>query len=152
MSEGGGGIGRILLIEFREEDSAAFNEVMSVLKRYPDFENINLSEETIISIPGLTIYPEQRKIYRDRQEIHLTTKEYQILCLLVSNKGQILTYAQIYEKVWGATPSGDVNKAIRYHIYRLREKLYEVSPEEPFIIRCVREVGYCFELTSGKST
>lgn len=145
-------MGRILLIEFQEEDSMAFNEVMSVLKRYPDFENINLSDEMIISIPSLTIYPEQRKIYRDRQEIHLTAKEYQILCLLVSNKGQILTYAQIYEKVWDATPSGDVNKAIRYHIYRLREKLYAVSPEEPFIIRCVREVGYCFELKPVKST
>ena len=92
-------MGRILLIEFCEEDSAAFNEVMSVLKRYPDFENINLSNETLISIPGLTIYPEQRKIYRDRQEIHLTAKEYEILCLLASNRGQVLTYAQIYEKV-----------------------------------------------------
>lgn len=108
--------------------------------------------ETLISILGLTIYPEQRKIYRDRQEIHLTTKEYEILCLLVANRGQILTYAQIYEKVWGAIPSGSENKAIRYHIYRLREKLYAVTTDKSFNIRCVREVGYCFELKSAKST
>lgn len=93
-----------------------------------------MEEETVISLPGLTIYPEQRKIYRDRQEIPLTTKEYEILCFLVSNRGQILTYAQIYEKVWGAVPSGNENKTIKYHIYRLREKLYAVSPDETLSI------------------
>ncbi len=123
-----------------------FDEVMAVLKRHSGFEMFSMEEETVISLPGLTIYPEQRKIYRDRQEIHLTAKEYEILCLLVSNRGQILTYGQIYEKVWGGTTSGTENKAIRYHVYRLREKLYGVSTKEPFTIRCVREVGYCFEL------
>lgn len=140
-------MGRILLIEFQKEDTAAFNEVMTVLKRYPHFETFSMKEETAISLPGLTIYPEQRKIYRDTQEIHLTAKEYGILCLLVANRGQILTYEQIYERVWGGTPSGTENKTIRYHIYRLREKLYGVSAtDELFTIRCVREVGYCFEV------
>lgn len=145
-------MGRILLIEFYEEDSIAFDEVMMVLKNYPNFNIVRLSRETVISIPGLTIYPEQRKIYRDKQEIHLTTKEYDLLCLLVVNRGQILTYAQIYEKVWGAISSGSENKTIRYHIYRLRGKLYAATTDEPFSIRCVREVGYCFELNPIKST
>ena len=30
----------------------------------------------------------------------------------------------------------------------LREKLYEAEPDAPFTIRCVREVGYCFEINS----
>ncbi len=107
---------------------------MAVLKHYSGFEMFSMEEETVISLPGLTIYPEQRKIYRDRQEIPLTTKEYEILCFLVSNRGQILTYAQIYEKVWGAVPSGNENKTIKYHIYRLREKLYAVSPDETLSI------------------
>lgn len=112
-----------MLIEFQKKDSVAFDEVMAVLKRYPNFENVSFKEETVISIPGLTIYPEQRKIYRDRQEIHLTAKEYEILRLLVSNRGQILTYGQIYEKVWGGISYKNENKAIRYHIHHLREKL-----------------------------
>jgi len=137
-----------LLIEFQKKDDVAFDEVMAVLKRYSNFENISLNEETVISIPGLTIYPEQRKIYRDRQEIHLTVKEYEILCLLVSNRGQILTYRQIYEKVWGGISSENDNKAIRYHIHHLREKLNIFSQDKPFVIRCVRDVGYCFEIES----
>lgn len=92
-------IGRILVIEFDDTDSAVFDEVMGVLGKHPNFEIMQFSDNTVISFPGLTIYPEQRKIYRDKQEIHLTAKEYEILCLLASNRGQVLTYAQIYEKV-----------------------------------------------------
>lgn len=96
---------------------------------------------------GLIIYPEQRKIYRDRQEISLTTKEYDILCLLAANRGQVLTYTQIYEKVWGSSHAGN-EKIIRYYLCILRKKLNTVSPDEPFIIRCVRDVGYYFEVKS----
>jgi len=152
LAKGDDSTGRILLIEFQKEDSIAFNEVMAVLKHYPNFENISLNEETVISLPGLTIYPEQRKIYHDRQEIHLTAKEYEILCLLVFNRGQVLTYGQIYEKVWGGISFGSEGRAIRYHIHHLREKLNTFSQNEQFSIRCVRNVGYCFELNSIKST
>lgn len=138
-------IGRILLIEFQEEDSLAFNEVMTVLKRHPNFKTFSLNEEMVISLPGLTIYPEQRKIYRDRQEIHLTTKEYDLLCLLVYNQGRVLTYEQIYQKVWGEEPFGKESNAIGCHIRNLREKLFQASPNTPFNIKCVREVGYCLE-------
>lgn len=85
---------------------------MTVLKRYPNFGNISLNEETVISLSGLTIYPEQRKIYHDRQEIHLTAKEYDLLCSLVYNKGRVLTYEQIYQKVWGEEPLGRENNAV----------------------------------------
>lgn len=135
------------MIEFHDEDSVAFNEVMAVLKRYPNFQNINLSDEAIISLPGLTIYPEQRKIYRDRQEIPLTTKEYELLCLLATNRGQVLTYTQIYEKVWGSSPVGN-ERIIRFHLCNLRKKLNAISQDEPFFIRCIRDVGYCFEVKS----
>lgn len=134
-----------MIVEFQDEDSAAFEEVMTVLKRYPNFESISLNEETVISLPGLEIYPNQRKIYRDRQEIHLTAKEYDLLCLLVYNKGRVLTYEQIYQKVWGEEPLGRENNAVGCHIRNLREKLSQTSPSTSFNIRCVREVGYCLE-------
>ncbi len=125
----------------------AFNEVMAVLKRHSGFEMFSMDEETVISLPGLTIYPEQRKIYRNRQEIPLTTKEYDLLCLLASNRGQVLTYTQIYEKVWGGSSTGN-EKIIRFHLCNLRKKINAISQDEPFIIRCIRDVGYCFEVKS----
>lgn len=118
---------------------------MAVLKHYPNFENLSLNNETVVSLPGLEIYPDRRKIYRDRQEIHLTAKEYDLLCLLVYNKGRVLTYEQIYQKVWGEEPLGNESNAVGCHIRNLREKLFQASPNTPFNIRCVREVGYCLE-------
>ena len=102
----------------------------------------------MLYLPGLEIYPDRRKIYRDRREINLTTKEYDLLCLLVANKGRVLTYDQIYQKIWKEDTIGSESNAIGCHVRHLREKLFEAAPEAPFTIKCIREVGYCFELNS----
>lgn len=118
----------------------------------PNFEKYVIQNESKISFSGMEIYPERRKVYCNGKEIHLTAKEYRLLWLLVVNKGQVLTYQQIYEKVWGDISSGGESSAIGYHICNLRDKLYDAFPDAPFEIRCVREVGYCFEVHSMQST
>jgi len=140
-------IRRLLVVEFDETDSGIFDDVVEVLQKHKLFETVHVKVENVISLPGLTIYPNQRKMYRDRQEIPLTTKEYDLLCLLVANQGQVLTYAQIYEKIWGDSFAGN-EKVIRYHLYNLRKKLNADSDDTLYVIRCVREVGYCFEIKS----
>lgn len=142
-----------MLIEFREQDASAFDEVMDVLKRHPGFEHLHIQDEPMLSLPGLEIFPGSRKIYRDRREISLTAKEYDLLCLLVANRDRVLTYDQIYDKVWGEETLGNESNSIECHIRHLREKLYEAAPDSPFTIRCMRGVGYCFEVNSEvKST
>lgn len=121
--------------------------MIRVLQKHTSFETVQVKAENIIALPGLTIYPNQRKMYRDRKEIPLTTKEYELLCLLATNQGQVLTYTQIYEKVWDSTPIGN-EKIIRFHLCNLRKKLNAISQDEPFVIRCIRDVGYCFEIKS----
>ena len=145
----GDSIGRVLVIEFDDKDSSVFDEIMRALEKHPAFEKLKLNDEAVLSLPGLEIYPQSRKIYRNRREIHLTAKEYDLLSLLVANKGRVLTYEQIYNKVWGTDSLGNESKSIGYHICNLREKLFEASPEAPFTIRCVRDVGYCFELNDS---
>ncbi len=141
-------IGRILIIEFNEHNSVAFDEIVDVLKKHSDFKCFRMEDEPMISFPGLEIYPGRRKIYRDRREINLTAKEYEILTLLAANKGRVLTYDQIYQKVWGEEGLGSENNTVGCQVRNLREKLYEAEPDAPFSIRCVREVGYCFEVNS----
>ena len=80
------------------------------------------------------------------RNIGLTAKEYRILLLLAANKGRVLTYAQIYEQVWGDFTTGNENNTIGFHICNLREKLYRANPDAPFYIRSVREVGYCLDV------
>lgn len=124
-----------------------FNEIIEVVGKYPNFESYELRAEPALKISGLEIYPDRRKIYRDRREISLTVKEYDLLYFLVMNRGRVLTYDQIYQKVWGDyTQDIESNNTIGFHICNLREKLFSASPDAPFTIRCERSVGYCFEL------
>ena len=102
-----GGIVRIMVLELKDQDSPIFDKIMEVVKCCPDIEHIRIKDEPMLSLPGLEIYPGRRKLYRDRREINLTAKEYDILSLLVANRGQVLTYDQIYGKVWGEDAFGD---------------------------------------------
>ncbi len=136
-------MGKILLIEFADNDKQEFEEIITFLNRFPHFKKLSFKDENVISLPGLEICPERRTVYCNCQKVHLTTKEFDILCLLVANKGQVLTYEQIYQEVWGDFPSGEVNDTSGYHVRNLRKKL---SKAPSFAVRCTREVGYCFEI------
>lgn len=107
---------------------------------------MEIVQEPILSLPGLEINFNSRKVVRADSEIELTAKEYDILCLLVVNKGRVLTYTQIYEKVWGSSAFGNAHKAVSYHIWNLRRKLCESDSTPPIIIESVREVGYRLEI------
>lgn len=50
------------MIELNGQNSSVFDEVMEVLKRYPDFEYVQVNNDSIQSVPGLDIYPSRRKI------------------------------------------------------------------------------------------
>ena len=134
------------MIELPTQDSTAFQDILSVLRSHPELKKWTMIDEPILSFPGLDIYPRRRKVFRNHQEIQLTHKEYEILLLLVTNKGWVLTYNQIYEKIWNDFPTGNERNTIGFHICNLREKLYQAAPNAPFTIRSVREVGYCFEI------
>ncbi len=112
------------------------------MKQYSGFENISLEEETVLSFPGLEINLARRKVYCNHGECILTAKEYDILCLLVANKGRVLTYEQLYERIWGADAIGNERKSVGYHIHNLRKKLYGDNPASPFTIESIREIGY----------
>lgn len=131
-------------MEFDDNELNIFDEMMEIVKRHPDFKRYELCMESSLKLPGLEIYIDRRKIYRDRREISLTVKEF--VCYLAANRGKVMTYAQIYQQVWGDYVQDIENNTIGYHICNLKEKLFAASPCSSFNIRCVRNVGYCFEL------
>ena len=118
---------------------------MEVFRKYPDFSKYEVDYTTAISFLDLEIYPDQRKVYCGKQEISLTTKEFNLLYYFVANEGMVLTYEQIYQKIWGNYVQDIENNTIGSHVCKLREKLYKACPNRQFEIRCVREIGYCFE-------
>ena len=148
-------MGRVLLIEFDEKDVSVYERVMRALKLHPAFERMRVSSESIsdavLELPGLEIYPDRRKVFQDRREISLTTKEFDLLCLLAANKGIVLSYKHIYETVWGEKGLGNESNAVGCQVRKLRKKLYTESPKSPLTIRCVREVGYCLDVSENKT-
>lgn len=138
-------LGRILVLEFADQDSSVFEEIMGVIKSHSGFEAYKFNDVQILSVSELDFYPAQKKVYYDAMEIALTVKEFDIFYLLAANKGHTLTYDQIYYKVWDEESIGNEKNAVKCHIRNLREKLYTVMSKPQFKIKCIRKVGYCFE-------
>lgn len=136
------------MIEFKEQDFALFDEIMAVLKCYPDLEKLHLYDEKVTILPGLEIRPERRKIYSNSQEISMTKKEFGIFYLLAVNKDRVLTYEQIYQNVWNGDAIGRESSVIVYHMRNIRKKLSSIPT---LSIQCVRELGYCMEVKTEKS-
>ena len=138
MQRGGVSIGRIVILEFKEQDSTAFDDMLLFLQQHPNFEKLEITSEPILSFSDLEIDLSNRKVTCGGKELKLTVKEYDLLCLLAANRGRVLTYTQIYDKVWGDLPSGNEKDTVGYHIRNLRRKLISSHIN----IESVREVGY----------
>jgi two-component system response regulator MprA len=94
--------------------------------------------EGALSFGGLRLDTRTREAERDGRRIDLTTREYDLLLLLLQHPRQVLTREQILDRLWGDA-SVDSN-AIEVHIARLRDKLE--ANGEARLIQTVRGAGY----------
>lgn len=74
--------------------------------------------------------------------VNLSSKEFELLRILASHPGQVLTREQLLDLVWGNDFYGD-SRTVDVHIRWLREKI-EKDPSNPEFILTVRGVGYKF--------
>jgi two-component system alkaline phosphatase synthesis response regulator PhoP len=72
-----------------------------------------------------------------------TPKEFELLYLLASNSGKVLTRELILQKVWGYAYPGST-RTVDVHIRRLRQKIEE-DDSNPVYIQTVHGVGYRFQ-------
>ncbi len=75
-------------------------------------------------------------------EVDLSRKEFDLLALLVSEAGNVVTRAQCMERIWRDRTKGD-SRTLDTHVKRLRKKV-ELNPAEPQHILTVRGIGYRF--------
>jgi DNA-binding response OmpR family regulator len=100
-------------------------------------------EETI-TLDTLEITPSKRRTMRSGKPIALTSKEFDMLMLLLLNKGNVLTHTQLQEKVWGVNESSSSN-VVNVFIHHLRQKI-DMEGEKK-LIKTVRGSGYKIEST-----
>lgn len=85
----------------------------------------------------LTVDPGRHQVRVQGDEVTLTQKEFEVLCLLLKNRGQVLSREQLIEHVWGYAFTGE-SRTVDVHVRTLRQKLGEAGA----YIETVRGYGY----------
>lgn len=122
----------------------SINELMarvnSLIRRYTELNNQNISDSIVFQ--DMVINRSDRTVFIGNNSIELTTKEFDLLNFLASNRGNIFTKKQIYRQVWSDEYAFDDSNIMSF-ISKLRKKI-EPDPDNPFYILTVRGVGYRF--------
>ena len=85
----------------------------------------------------LTVDPGRHTVEVSGREVTLTQKEFEVLCLLLKNRGQVLSREQLIENVWGYAFTGE-SRTVDVHVRPLRQKLGEAGA----YVETVRGYGY----------
>lgn len=103
-----------------------------------------------LTIGQIHIDLDTRRTFKAGQELHLRYKEFELLSLLMSKAGQVVSRAELFDTVWGTDWLGDT-RTLDVHIRWLRQKIEEKA-SKPRYIKTVRGVGYRFISTNEASS
>ncbi len=115
------------------------SRIKSVLRRAGNPQQAQA--RTVIELDAIRIHTLEGKVYKRDQEVLLTALEYRLLMIFASHIGQVLTRAQLLERIWDVAGDFVNDNTLTVYIKRLREKL-EDDPQQPTIIKTVRGLGY----------
>lgn len=93
-------------------------------------------------LEGLVIDFERRMVSVAGAPVELTSKEFELLAYLASNKDRAISREQLFDKVWGYDEEFCTN-SLEVHVYRLRKKI-EPAADSPRLLHTVRGYGYRF--------
>lgn len=94
-------------------------------------------EAVILQVEGLEMDPEKRTVVKEGKSLSLTYKEFELLKLLLSNRGRAFSREELLSKIWGYDYFGDT-RTVDVHIHSLRKLIGED------LIETVRGIGYKF--------
>lgn len=108
--------------------------------RRQQYQSIIPSDSKVIKVGDITFDIEGNRVYKDRNEIELTGREYHLLSYMAQNVNKIIGKERLYEQVWGVY-SSICDNTIMVHIRHIREKI-EDNPSNPKILITVKGLGY----------
>jgi two-component system KDP operon response regulator KdpE len=100
-------------------------------------------EEPSVTVDGLEVDFAAHVVRRDGEPVHLTRTEFELLRVLVRNRGRLMTHRKLLQDVWGPEYVDDI-QPLRTHIARLRAKVEPDRGEAPRFIVTDPGVGYRF--------
>lgn len=114
--------------------------IKTILRRY------NKIEESIKETPKTKIFEyhkEKRSITKNQKELKLTPAEFDILSLLITREGFVITREDIFEECETLGGDNEISSSLAVIINRIRQKIEE-NPKEPIYLQTVRGMGYKF--------
>ena len=116
--------------------------VRAVLRRNEKLSKIGDNKENreILKSGNIEIDTLSREVRVDNESLNLTFKEYELLKILIENKGIVMSRERLLETVWGVEYEGET-RTVDVHIASLRQKLNESSKQ----LATIRNVGYKIE-------
>ena len=93
-----------------------------------------------LTVGNLSVDTQRHEVRVGEQLVDLPLKEFDLLTVLISNAGRVVTRQQLIDQVWGYDYVGST-KTLDVHIKRLRAKI-ETDPAEPERIVTIRGLGY----------
>jgi two-component system, OmpR family, alkaline phosphatase synthesis response regulator PhoP len=85
---------------------------------------------------------DKHEVEKEGEKVELTLKEFELLEILINNKGRVLTRDFLLDKIWGYEYIGET-RTVDVHIRHLRQKI-EDDDKNPIYIETVRGIGYRF--------
>jgi DNA-binding response OmpR family regulator len=114
-------------------------KIAALFKRFYDVHG----NAALITSGQIVIDQDTMKVTCKGRELSLTIKEYDLLRLLVENKGKTMNKEFLFNEIWGADSFSE-NQTLTVHIKMLRDKIEE-NPKSPLRIKTVWGVGYRYE-------
>jgi two-component system, OmpR family, KDP operon response regulator KdpE len=101
-------------------------------------------DEPVVSTPDFTVDLAAKRVTRgDEGDVRLTPTEWQLLEILVRNRGRLVTQRQLLQEVWGPAYESESNY-LRVYLAQLRRKL-EPEPSRPRYLLTEPGMGYRFQ-------
>ncbi len=110
------------------------SRIKAVLRRYE--KNKNSTDSKILSVQNVKVDINRHLVFKDEKQIFLTIKEFDLLVLLIENRGNVLTREQLLDSIWKIDADIE-SRTVDVHIRTLRQKL-----DDENLIETVRGIGY----------
>ena len=113
------------------------SRIKTVYRRY----HRHTESKNTIEIKNIQVNLLDGKVYKEGKEVILTALEYRLFLIFANHIGQVLTRAQLLDRIWDVGGDFVNDNTLTVYIKRLREKL-EDDPQNPTLIKTIRGMGY----------
>lgn len=112
------------------------SRIKAVLRRSE--KNESKKEESEFSVENIKVNTEKHTVFVGDRQIFLTLKEFDLLVILMKNRGNVLTRERLLDSIWKISTEIE-SRTVDVHIRTLRQK---IGDDEGKILKTVRGIGY----------